>query len=118
MNCIPMQSTTAAHDSTFDADAVPGLYRFTVGTPAPTVTVENGYCHKFDATKLAKVLSESVPREVFENYKETQAEAAKIVAETLAEERGARAGGQRLMAVMLFLFALASLILKFLPVGT
>lgn len=71
-----------------------------------------------EAGRLAHVLADSIPREVFENYKETQAEAAQIVANTLAEERGARAGGQRLMAVMLFLFALAALVLKFIPVGT
>lgn len=71
-----------------------------------------------EAGRLAKVLADSVPREVFDQYRDTQATAARIVADTLAEERGARAGGQRLIAGALFLIALASLILKFVPVGT
>jgi len=71
-----------------------------------------------EAGRLATILSQSVPREVFEAYKETQATAASIVAATLAEERGARAGGQRLIAVMLFLVAITTLVLKIIPLPT
>lgn len=71
-----------------------------------------------EATRLAKVLDQSVPREVFEQYRETQAKAGEIVANTLAEERGARASNQRLLAIGLAIVAVIGLVMRFIPLAT
>lgn len=70
-----------------------------------------------EAGRLAKVLDQSVPREVFDQYRETQGSAARLIADTLAEERGARASNQRLMAIGLAVVAVVGLVLRFLPLA-
>jgi hypothetical protein len=70
-----------------------------------------------EAGRLAKILDASIPREVFENYKDTQATALKIVTETLAEERGARQTTVRLISFGFFILAIATFVLKFIPIG-
>lgn len=68
-----------------------------------------------EASRLAKVLADSVPREVFENYKEEQAKNGRLISDTLAEERGSRATQARLLTVGIFVLGLLTFILKFLP---
>lgn len=70
-----------------------------------------------EAGRLAKVLSDSVPREVFENYKEEQAKAARLIADILAEERGSRATQARLLTIGIFIIGLISFILRLVPIG-
>lgn len=66
-----------------------------------------------EASRLAKVLDQSVPREVFEQYKETQQKAGEIVANTLSEERGARASQARLVYIILAATTILTFTLNF-----
>lgn len=68
-----------------------------------------------EQARIANVLATTIPREVFEQYRDEREKADRLVAAQLSEERGARAQTARWMAVALFVIAVVSFLLRFLP---